>query len=214
MNWKEAYSNHGEENASRGERGLGWHHAGLPLRAVQSTNGRVQRGDQSTVLSLGFGRHGRNHEKAVWSAPNRYESDIARLVQSGPFGEEDYLTVAFEDVALSDHPLKLKVTGSLFVPRADIRFPNHDHETHILPPCRSATSPRTSGFPSRDPEGLHTVLCPIDPGCGTTVRSSSLGRCGTPPGGSPARPNTLARLPNIFAPSPTFLATRPLTSNF
>ena len=35
--------------------------------------------------------------------------DIARLVQPDPFGEENYLTVAFdsEDVA-SDHPLKLK----------------------------------------------------------------------------------------------------------
>ena len=34
--------------------------------------------------------------------------DIARPVQSGPFGEEDCLTVAFED-AVSDHPgLKLK----------------------------------------------------------------------------------------------------------
>ena len=32
--------------------------------------------------------------------------DIARLVQPDPFGEENYLTVAFEDVA-SDHPLKL-----------------------------------------------------------------------------------------------------------
>ena len=113
----EAYSNHGDENASRGERGLGRRHAGRLLRAVQSTNGRVQRGDQSIVLSLGFGRHGRNHEKVVWSAPNRYESDIARFVcvcvflfiahfvQSGPFGEEDYLAVAFEDVA-SDRPLK------------------------------------------------------------------------------------------------------------
>ena len=108
MNRKETYSNHSEKNTGRGECGLCWCHAGRPLRAVQSTDGRVQRGDQSTVLSLGFGRHGRNHEKVVWSAPNRYESDIARLVQSGPFGEEDYLPVAFEDVALSDHPLKLK----------------------------------------------------------------------------------------------------------
>ena len=34
-------------------------------------------------------------------------SDIARLVQPDPFGEENYLTVAFEDVA-SDRPLNLK----------------------------------------------------------------------------------------------------------
>ena len=58
MNWKEAYSNHGEENASRGERGLGWHHAGLPLRAVQGTDSGFQRGE-SVVLLLGFGRHER-----------------------------------------------------------------------------------------------------------------------------------------------------------
>ena len=34
-------------------------------------------------------------------------SDIARLVQPDPFGEENYLTVAFENVA-SDRPLNLK----------------------------------------------------------------------------------------------------------
>ena len=57
MNWKETYSNHGEENTGRGERGLGWCHAGRPLRAVQGTDGYVQRGER-IVLPLGFGRHG------------------------------------------------------------------------------------------------------------------------------------------------------------
>jgi len=56
MNWNETYSNHGGENTGRGERGLGWRHAGCPLRAVQGTNGRVQRGE-IVVLPLGFGRH-------------------------------------------------------------------------------------------------------------------------------------------------------------
>jgi len=79
MNWKETHSNHSEENTGRGERGLGWRHAGRPLRAVQGTDGRVQRGE-SVMPPLSFGRHGRNHEKAVWrvgckeeSAPNRNE---------------------------------------------------------------------------------------------------------------------------------------------
>ena len=115
MNWNKTYSNHGEENTGRGERGLGWRHAGCPLRAVQGTNGHVQRGE-SVVLPLGFGRHGPNPEKAVWrvvarKSPRPTEtsarSDIARLVQPDPFGEEDYSTVAFEDAA-SDRPLKLK----------------------------------------------------------------------------------------------------------
>ena len=56
MNWKETHSNHSQENAGRGERGLGWRHAGRPLRAVQGTNGGFQRGE-SVVLLLGFGRH-------------------------------------------------------------------------------------------------------------------------------------------------------------
>ena len=37
--------------------------------------------------------------------------DIARLVQPDPFGEENYLTVAFEDVA-SDHPLNISKSTS------------------------------------------------------------------------------------------------------
>ena len=57
MNWKETYSNHGEENTGRGERGLCWCHVGRPLRAVQGTDGHVQRGE-SVMLSLGSGRHG------------------------------------------------------------------------------------------------------------------------------------------------------------
>ena len=56
MNWKETHSNHSQENAGRGERGLGWRHAGRPLRAVQGTDGGFQRGE-SVVLLLGFGRH-------------------------------------------------------------------------------------------------------------------------------------------------------------
>jgi len=64
MNWNETYSDHSEENTGRGERGLGLRHAGRPLRAVQGTSGHVQRGE-SVVLPPGFGRHGRNHEKAV-----------------------------------------------------------------------------------------------------------------------------------------------------
>ena len=63
------------------------------------------------MLPLGFGRHGRNHEKAVWGVVVRKSSrlietnvhpDAARLVQPDSFDEEDCLTVAF------DRPLKLK----------------------------------------------------------------------------------------------------------
>ena len=56
MDWKETYSNHGEENTGRSERGLGWRHAGRPLRAVQGTDGHAQRGE-IVALPLGFGRH-------------------------------------------------------------------------------------------------------------------------------------------------------------
>ena len=58
MNRKETHSNHSQENAGRGERGLGWRHAGRPLRAVQGTDSGFQRGE-SVVLLLGFGRHER-----------------------------------------------------------------------------------------------------------------------------------------------------------
>jgi len=91
MNWKEAYSNHSEENTGRGERGLGLRHARRPLRTVQGTNGHVQRGE-IVVLPLGFRRHGRDREEAVWRAgceevsPRLIEtsvrSDIARLVRT------------------------------------------------------------------------------------------------------------------------------------
>jgi len=57
MNWNETYSYHGEKNAGRGERGLGRCHVGRPLRAVQGTDGHVQRGER-VVLPLSFGRHG------------------------------------------------------------------------------------------------------------------------------------------------------------
>jgi len=96
--------------------------------------------------------------QAVRKSPRLIETgvhlDIARLVQPGPFGEEDYLTVAFEDVA-SDHPLNLG-------PEAEVLdlsrgFPDRDHETHIPLPRRSAGSPRTSGSPSRGHKGLHTI---------------------------------------------------------
>ena len=64
MNRNETHSNHSEENTGRSERSLGWCHTRRLLRVVQGTNGYVQR-RESVILPLGFGRRGRNHEKAV-----------------------------------------------------------------------------------------------------------------------------------------------------
>jgi len=92
--------------------------------------------------------------QAVRKSPRLIETgvrlDIARLVQSGPFGEEDYLTVAFEDVA-SDHPLNLKYWIFLR------GFPTVITKLITSLPRRSAGSPRTSGSPSRGHKGLHTI---------------------------------------------------------
>ena len=67
MSWKETHSNHSEKNTGRSERGLSWRHAHRLLRAVQGTNGPVQRWENTVppLQLLGFVRHGRNDEKAV-----------------------------------------------------------------------------------------------------------------------------------------------------
>ena len=64
--------------------------------------------------------------------------DIARLVQSGPFGGE-LLDGAFEDAASSDRPLKLRQTYGFLTMIMKL----------LLPPRRLAGSSRTSDSPSR-----------------------------------------------------------------
>ena len=62
MNREETHSNRGEKNAGRGERGLGWYHARCLLREVQSTDGHVERGENTIpplqVWSLGIACRG------------------------------------------------------------------------------------------------------------------------------------------------------------
>jgi len=133
-------------------------------------------------------------ETGVWP-------DIARLVQSSPFGEEDYLTVAFQSVP-SDHPLKLTMSQPdlCLLEGQTYGFPTMITRLISSLPCRSAKRPRTSGSPSRDPKGLHAIAHPIYPGYGNTDCSCGPARCETlPPYASPTSwPNILTRLPKPF----------------